>query len=375
MLALGFLALAGAVLALAPPPANGSRRNAAVAFVAALAFAISSGPGTSDFALGQIAIVATAGLALVLALTERGAHAGFAAAATVLAGTQPNLALPLVARLRDARASASVVAGGVAFAALTLLAGGGIAGLRSYLGVLSAHGAAERVDAIQHTPAAIAYGFTASHEIAAVAGWTCAAAAVGAVVAALVRFRLGARDGTLAAIAALPFATPFFHEHDFVVVVLPLLFLGRRARGAARAWAGAAVPLALVDWFGMAQRPQGGAQIVVAGIATAALFVALRDGRNDRTVFVPFAALALGAALALPLARTVPAPVWPDALPAAYRAPAGASASVVWRDEQHAAGLDRPVAAWAFLRALPLAGCACTFIAVVLYGRTSRAPA
>ncbi len=291
------------------------------------------------------------------------------AAATLLAAAQPNLALPLLARLRDRRAIAGVAAAVTAFGALTLAGGGGIDGVRAYAGVLRAHGAAERFDAIQHTPAAIAYAFGASPEAALAAGALCALAAIAVTIVAIVRLRLGARDGTLAALAALPLAAPFFHEHDLVIALLPLLLLATRARAAARAWAGAAAALVLVDWFGLAQRPGAQAQILIAGFACAALFAALRSERMGRADVAPFAVLALGACIALPLARSAPAPVWPDALPAGYRAPANASASDVWRDEQHVAGLDRRVPAWGMLRALPLAGCACLFVAVTLHGR------
>ncbi len=372
LLIAAFVALALAALALA-----GVASRAAA--VAALALALASGPGTSDVALGQIAVVAAAGLALAVVAFRHAARSGEprgragatlgGAAATLLAAAQPNLALPLIARLRDRWAIAGGALAASAFVALTLAAGGGIGGARAYLGLLGAHAAAERFDAIQHTPAAIAYAFGAAPAAAFAAGALCAVAAVAATVVAIVKLRLGPRDGTLAAIAALPLAAPFFHEHDFVIVLLPLIVLAASACGTARAWAGAAAALVLVDWFGLAQHPGAAAQILACGAACVALFAALRTRPLGRADIAPFAVLALAACFAVPLARSAPAPVWPDALPAGYRAPAAASASEVWRDEQHAARLDRAVPAWAILRALPLAGCICVFIAITLDSR------
>jgi hypothetical protein len=61
--------------------------------------------------------------------------------------------------------------------------------------------------------------------------------------------------------------------------------------------------------------------------------------------------------------------VWPDALPAGYRAPVTAGASAVWAGEQRAAGLAARQPAWGALRALPLAGCIVLGIAIVSTGR------
>jgi len=365
LLTIAVAALAAAALALAGVPVG-------AALLPAVALALMSGPGTSDIALGQAAALSAAGVALMLLACERGmtlrATLG-AAAATLLAGAQPNLALPLIARLRDPRALAAATGGGIAFLALTLAAGGGFTGFAHYVALLAAHGGAERFDAIQYTATAIAFGFGAPPDTALAIAAGCACVAIAGVAAAIVALRLDARDGTFAGIAALPFAVPFFHEHDFVVLALPLLVLAVSARGAARAWAGAAAPLAFVDWFGLAQRPLAQPQILVAGLAVAALFVALRARRPGPSDATPFAVLALIALLAVPAARHAPAPVWPDALPPHYSVPARASASEVWHAEQHAAGLDRRVAEWASLRTLPLLGCGCLFIAICLNGR------
>ena len=173
------------------------------------------------------------------------------------------------------------------------------------------------------------------------------------------RLRLSPLAGTLFAVALLPVAVPFFHEHDFVLELIPLYLLAIRTQGAARAASGVAIALILVDWFGLAQRPAAAGQIVALAAVTACTFVVMGRGeRATRADFAPFVALAALACLAIPLAHAFPAPTWPDALPAFYHAPAGADASAVWAAEQHAAGgLDAHVPAWGLLRAIPLAGC------------------
>ena len=165
---------------------------------------------------------------------------------------------------------------------------------------------------------------------------------------------------------------PFFHEHDFVVELVPLIVLAVRARGAARAWAGVAAALICVDWLGVAQRPAAAAQIVALGIALACAFAALGKGaRFTRADLAPFAAVVVLACAAVPLGRAFPAPVWPDALPAGYRAPAAAGASAVWAGEQRAAGLAARQPAWGALRALPLAGCVVLGFVIVRSRRTA----
>jgi Glycosyltransferase family 87 len=366
----GLLAASGVVLVLASLLLAGTRRAGAV--LGAFALAIASGPLTSAVALGQAALLSAAGIALALVAYERRGVA-LGALATLVAAVQPNLALALIARMRDRTALLCAALGAIAFAALTLAAGGGVRGFAAYLHRLAEHNGAERFAAIQHTPAAIAFAFGASDSTAALAGVVVAAVAVAAVAVATLRARLRAPDGALLAVAALPLAVPFFHEHDFVIELIPLTVLAVRAEGAARAWAAAAAVLALVDWLGLAQRPAAHAQIVAQGVALACAFVALgASARVRRSDLAPFAALAVLACAALPLARAFPAPTWPDGLPVAYRAPAGAGASAVWADEQRAAGLDARQPAWGALRALPPLGSIALGVAIVLYGSRCR---
>jgi len=187
-----------------------------------------------------------------------------------------------------------------------------------------------------------------------------------------VRARLGPRDGTLLALAALPFAVPFFHEHDFVVELIPLTILARVARNGDRAWAGVAAGLILVDWLMLAQRVPAQPEVVLAGLAAACAFAALGPGsRLRRSDLAASLTVLLVAAFALPLAHMHPAPVWPDTLPPAFHAPAAADAPAVWAAEQRAAGLLAPVPSWGVLRAIPLAGCLLLGIAIVASRRRS----
>lgn len=361
LLVAAFAALVLASLALA-------RTRRVTALLGAVLFALASGPGTSALALGQVALISAAGLACALVAYERRALAA-SAFATLLAGVQPNLALALLARMRDGAALVSAALGALAFGALTLSAGGGPGGLLAYVHRLGEHGRAERFDAIQYTPASIAWAFGAPEALSLAIGTGCALAALAATVVATVRARLDARDGTLLALAALPLAVPFFHEHDFVVELIPLIVLATRAQGAARGWTAVAVALICADWLGVAQRPAAAAQIVMLQFAVAWAFVTLGPGtRATRADLAPFAAVFVLACAAAPLGHAHPAPVWPDALPARYTAPAHADASAVWADEQRAAGLDARDPVWGALRVLPLVGCIVLGAAVVLGG-------
>jgi hypothetical protein len=132
-----------------------------------------------------------------------------------------------------------------------------------------------------------------------------------------------------------------------------------------------------VDWLSVAQRPAAAPQIVVMGVVLACAFVALGKGaRATRADLVPFAAVLALACVTVPLGRAFPAPVWPDALPAGYRAPATAGASAVWAGELRAAGLTQAQPAWGALRALPLTGCILLGVLIVrTRRRTPGAPA
>jgi hypothetical protein len=291
-------------------------------------------------------------------------------AAVLVAALQPNLALALVAALRRYAAWAATGIALAAFAAITLVAGGGAGGFATYLHRLASHGDAERFIAIQYTPAAIARAFGSAPGVASAIGTAIAVAAIAATAYATVRARLAPRDGALLGIAALPLAVPFFHEHDFVLALIPLIVLAVSATGTARALAGVATALIGVDWFGLAQRPLATGQILALGIVAALAFTAVAPARRASAAdAAPFAALLAVACVAVPLAHANPAPTWPDALPPAYRAPERADAAAVWDDEQRAAGLAAVVPAWGALRAIPLAGCIVLGVAILRAAR------
>lgn len=361
--ALGALVLASLAL---------GRARGAAAAAGALVLVLASGPVTSALALGQAALLAAAGIACALVAYERRAFAA-GAVATLFAALQPNLALALIARMRDRVALVCATAAALAFGTLTLAAGGGVHGFLSYADRLREHADAERFVTIQMTPGAIAWAFGAAQTPALAIGALFAGVAIAAVVVATVRTRLDATGGTLLALAASPFAVPFFHEHDFVVELVPLIVLAVRTQGVARAWLGVAAALACVDWLGVAQRPAAAAQIVTLGIALACALAALGKGaRTTRADLAPFFAVVVLACAAVPLGRAFPAPIWPDALPGNYRAPATADASAVWAGEQRAAGLAVRQPAWGALRALPLAGCVVLGFTLVLTRRRAN---
>ncbi|MBV8750553.1 MAG: DUF2029 domain-containing protein, partial [Candidatus Eremiobacteraeota bacterium] len=270
LLAAAFGALIVAALRLA-------RTYRVTALLGAMLLGVAAGPTTSDFALGQVALLSAAGLACALLAYDR-TRLFTGAFATLLTGVQPNLAIALLARMRDVTARRSAGLGGAAFGLLTLVAGGGFTSFVRYLHRLGEHGRAERFVTIQHTPGAIAWSFGAPEGLASAVTVACALATVAAVVVVTVRARLNPLDGTLLALAALPLAIPFFHEHDFVVELIPLVILAVRASGTARAWAGVAAVLILVDWLGLAQRTPAQFQIVALAVGLACAFVVAGRG-------------------------------------------------------------------------------------------------
>jgi hypothetical protein len=323
-----------------------------VLLIAAVGFAALSGPGLSDLALGQIALVSAAGIALALVALDRRATIP-AAAALLLAAVQPNLALALAARMRSRRDVGIAIGAALGFFGIGLACLG--AGAWSdYLGLLARHGAAEAVILIQQTPAALGYGFGASRQAAQAAGLGVAAIAAAGAAAAIVAGRLSPLWATLCALGALPLAVPFFHEHDFVILILPAIVLAVRARGATLAIASCASVLALVDWLGFAQRLPQQPQNTLLALAIALGFVILAGLQREAWAGAVLAVALLCAVI--PLARAHPAPTWPDTLSPTYHAAAELDASAVWGDEQRTAGLERRDPVWAALRTLPLAG-------------------
>lgn len=328
-------------------------------------FSAAFGPLISDVALGQVALLAAAGIAGALVLLRTRLWVA-AAVPTAIGALQPSLVLPLIARAGDARALISFALAALGFAALTL-AHGGVAGLASYLHLLSIHGASEAATVIQITPQAIARGFGAPPAILEPLHFGFAAVAIALTLGAV----RGLPDTTLrTAIAscALLFIIPFVHEHDFVLLVLPALCCAARARGATLAFAAIAATASGVDWLGLAQRPNGVQSVLLC--AACALGFALVAGLRRASLAglcVPLVVMTVSA-----IARIHPVPVWPDTLPLHWQPPAGASVTEVWGLEQRVGGLDATNPVWSMLRALTLLWAALLGVATWMTGKQEQ---
>ena len=216
---------------------------------------------------------------------------------------------------------------------------------------------------IQYGVPAILASFHVAPGTAAFAGNAVGLLAVAGAAFGAIRLRAQPRIAVTIAIAALPWAVPFFHEHDFVIELIPAIVLAASSNARVRMLAGVAATCVLVDWLGIAQRPHAAAQTVCLAFAVACAFAALPN-RSLRAAspLPPLVACALLSLIAVPLALVFPAPVWPDAL-GAFHAAANLDASAVWAAEQQRAGLDAFVPAWGILRAIPLLGCATLAVA------------
>jgi hypothetical protein len=349
---LAVLALALAVLACASLALAGIALTAFDAGTAVL-FAALCGPSISAITLGQAALLSAAALALALvALRRSGAWAG---AAAFVAAFQPNLALPLAALLTERRAAIALVSAGAAFLGASLALGGGPAGFAAYVQRLAEHGAAERFIAIQVGIPAIAASFGAPAGLANGLAAGCALIAFAAASVAAWRLRARPPLGVLVAAGLLPLIVAFFHEHDFTLDIIAAIVLAASPQPRVRALTGVASAFALVDWFGLAQRPAGTLQTAVLALALGCAYAALPNPAGGRAGALALGACAALLALALPLAHAYPAPVWPDTL-GAYHAAANLDAAAVWAAEQQRSGLLAAVPAWGLLRALPLTG-------------------
>jgi len=335
----------------------------------ALLFGALCGPAIGAFTLGQVALAGAAAIALALLALERSSP--WAIPAIVLAAIQPNLTLPLILRAGGRRRIALLAAAGVLFLALTFAAGGGPHGFVLYLQHLSAHGASERFNLIQYSISAIAVAFGATPRAASVAAIIAPLLATLGVLGGAIVLRMPSRVLVLAAIAVLPFGIPFFHEHDFVIELIPAIVFAAARDVRVRMLAGVATACVCVDWLGVAQRPDAALQTATLAVAVTCAYAALADDARRPPLWqIPLAG-ALLALVLIPLALHVPAPVWPDALGAFHAAP-GLDASALWAAEQQRAGLTQTAPAWGVLRAVPLFGCALLAIAAALTARTVR---
>lgn len=328
-----------------------TRAWSAGALLATAALFTAFGPYTSDLALGQAALLSFAACIGATVMFERAW--GVASVWAFFAALQPNVALVLLSQITRRRGGlifGTAVAAFIALSFICIRAPGTLA----YIAGLREHAAAERFALIQITPASVAYGFGAPPLVASVLGIITALFAAGCVLAILRNASIGPLWKLALVCSLLPFAVPFFHEHDFVVLLLPLLLCLLADDQSAWPAASAGGLLVAIDWLGAAQRPEAFAQMMLLGFAAACSMVAL-SGVPLRRALVPIAVLPV-ALLAHVLALNAPAPVWPDAMRAGTRI--SADIAQTWHAELSASGQFTVQPLWAALRLLTLAGCA-----------------
>ncbi len=357
--ALLFASLLG-IFWFAMPLAN-LRRSPLTLFALAVA-ATGFGPITSALALGQAALPAA--LAILAAFVANGPLGQAFSAA--IACAQPNLALALAAALRDRRSAIAILSGVTVFAIACLAIAGG-PGIAHYIRTLQEHGYAERFSAIQVTPTAIVYGLGAGEYAAALAG------TIIALMGLIAWFwcARAIRDRSIlfcATCALVPFAAPFFHEHDLVVVFVPAIVLVLRASPAALPIAMTGALFAATDWLGLAQRPDAVAQTVLLVAALAFALFAIRTELTRRTLEATAATLGL-IVVAGVAAIAHPLPTWPDAMMPLAPGIQLTNISAVWHAEQMATGLLARDTMWALLRCASLAGCGLLVYAATINSR------
>ncbi|MBV8531071.1 MAG: hypothetical protein JO104_07110, partial [Candidatus Eremiobacteraeota bacterium] len=255
--------------------------------VGTLALALAFGPLTSGLALGQLAVPAFTGAALVVLAATR-SFPGATVAAT-LAFAQPNAALGLISQLGRNRVTLAIALAAFLSYALGAIAAGWKWPL-AYAHMLGQHAGAERFVAIQITPSSVAFGLGATASSARLVATALAILAIGAgiALAAAVRGRF-ARFAAFSTLA--PFVASFFHEHDLIVAYAAAAWCAIRTRGTTRIVALAGALLVAVDWLGLAQRPTGIAQSALLAVAAMAAFAALGE-RTERWTFAVMAAFA-----------------------------------------------------------------------------------
>lgn len=323
-----------------------------VSLAAIASAAIGFGPLTSALALGQLALPAM----LFASLAVLWPAAGF------FAWIQPNIGIALISQART-------WLGAILFAVLCL-ATTGAKGLQQYVAYVHRHSLAEQFSAIQVTPAAIAYGFGVSAATASALGIIVALAAI---CLWLVIMR-SASDGTArfcSTCALLPFAMPFFHEHDLIVLFVPAVVYAVRCERRLWPLAASGALFAGTDWLGLAQWPNAALQTLLLITALGCALIALREKFDARMLLVPAGLLAV-IAVAASFAQAHPAPVWPDAMRGLPHDIASVDIASAWKAQQRATGLLAQEPAWAALRLLSLFGCGLSAAAIAL---SSRSPA
>ncbi len=307
-------------------------------------------PITSDFGLGQAALPAYA--FAVFALTTPPLLGSIAVALSAL---QPNVALGLGAMLESPRTALVLISGAIIVYAAGAVAEGAIWPLH-YASAVSAHARAERFATIQYTPAAVLYGFGLRDSIAQLVGWIIALGALVLAILGAVRARDTAHRFAILC-CTIPFVTGFFHEHDFVVLFIPVLFALVYGRNAALA--AFATVLVGVNWLDFAQQPQAAPQDITLA---AALFIAA-VGFAPKLDHIAAAVGSIAAvALGVWVGHVHPLPIWPNDIQGVAH---GRTIAEVWKNEQLQTGLLSPYAAAAVLRSFALLGSALLFFLVL----------
>jgi hypothetical protein len=333
---------------------------------ALIVFALGFGPMTSDLALGQIALLALLGAAACVCLANVPLAAFLGA---FVAYFQPNVALGLLSQLGRNRTTLLLL--GAGFGTYFVgVAGAGWDWPVTYASILTAHAAAERFNAIQISPAAIAFGFGAPERIATAFGL---AVAGGTIVAgfAIVRSLSTPFERFAAASALVPLVAGFFHEHDLIVAFPAAVWCAFNARGSTRVFATVGTMFVAIDWLGLAQRPTGLPQSMLLAAAALCVLVALSKTEEARATLAAGLLLIALVGLAAWLAARHPMPVWPDTL-AGFHVASRLSPAAVWNAEQHVAGLDIRELVWALLRMLSLLGCALLTASIYRQGVVER---
>jgi len=363
------LALAVATLALGGLVLAGGRRSGGDV-VATLVLVAAFGPLTSGVALGQVAI-ACCGAIVGALLLLRSDRAVAAAAAAALAGLQPNLALALLARMRD-RTATLAFACAAALAALAASAARGAQAFPAYVALLREHAGAERFLAIQTTLSSILRGAGASAPVALRSESAVALLVAGATVALVATGRYAPTEATALACAALPAIIPFAHEHDLAIALLPALLVLRRARGGPWACCALAVAVLAVDWLGLAQRPIELPMRTATALAGALAVVLFSRAERRTTAVIPLLVVPLVVAVGLAVAHGHRLGVWPDALPRPFIVSPQLSVAALWHAEQLRAGIGTLDPAWSGLRALSWLGAFGVWIAAAVTLRAHR---
>jgi len=321
------------------------------ALLAGACIFVGFGPFTSGLALGQAALLSFASCVGATLWFARSPLVG--GAWSFFAAVQPNIAVVLLSQIGKRRTWVPLVGAVFFFLALSL-GTRGFHGLLSYFSELIAHGQAERFVLIQITPAAIGYGFGLPAIAAQFIG-SLATVAAAIVALGVLRLPYVKQLWKLAILCTLiPLAVPFFHEHDFVVVLLAGLLCAVLAENRNWTLAATGTVLCAVDWLGLAQRPEGWLQSLLLAVALLLGLFAITE-QPARRLFLPSGVLLilLGAAL---LAQHHQAPVWPDAMHGVTGV-SGPVAEIWHRELQHTGQFARDPF-WAAMRMLTLCGTA-----------------